>query len=162
MARWAKSQTRISGHLTRRFSHRCAKFKLSQGFRRVTKLKTTPKPSKALTFWQFTCFLLCFVIAGLLLILGLQPRDMAATLVVKTIKIISKNLHENGVYFPGERDAFVLDHQQQPPWRHVQTTDRTIARWRLFTTETRIGHLHDGVILLLWPGSFRGLLFCAN
>ena len=24
------------------------------------------------------------------------------------------------------------------------------------------GHLHDGVILLLWPGSFRVLLSCAN
>ena len=30
-------------------------------------------------------------------ILGLQPRDMAALLVVNTIKIISKNLHENRV-----------------------------------------------------------------
>ena len=30
-------------------------------------------------------------------ILGLQPRDMAAMLVVNKIKIISKNLHENGV-----------------------------------------------------------------
>ena len=30
-------------------------------------------------------------------ILGLQLRDMAAMLVVNTIKIISKNLHENGV-----------------------------------------------------------------
>ena len=38
-----------------------------------------------------------FVIASLLLILGLQPRDMAAMLVVKTIKIISNNLHENGI-----------------------------------------------------------------
>ena len=30
-------------------------------------------------------------------ILGLQLRDMAAMSVVNTIKIISKNLHENGV-----------------------------------------------------------------
>ena len=30
-------------------------------------------------------------------ILGLQLRDMAAMLVVNTIKIILKNLHENGV-----------------------------------------------------------------
>ena len=30
-------------------------------------------------------------------ILSLQPRDMATMLVVKTITIISKNLHENGV-----------------------------------------------------------------
>ena len=40
---------------------------------------------------------LTLVIASLLLILGLQPRDMAAMLVVKTIKIISNNLHENGL-----------------------------------------------------------------
>ena len=40
---------------------------------------------------------LTLVIASLLLILGLQPRDMAAMLVVKTIKIISNNLHENGI-----------------------------------------------------------------
>ena len=25
-----------------------------------------------------------------------------------------------------------------------------------------MGHLHDGVILLLWPGSFKVLLSCAN
>ena len=31
------------------------------------------------------------------LILDLRPRDMATKLVVNTIKIISKNLHENGV-----------------------------------------------------------------
>ena len=30
-------------------------------------------------------------------ILGLQPRDIATMLVVKTITIFSKNLHENGV-----------------------------------------------------------------
>ena len=30
-------------------------------------------------------------------ILGFQPRDMAAMLVVSTIKIISKNLHGNGI-----------------------------------------------------------------
>ena len=32
-----------------------------------------------------------------LCILSLQPRDMAAMLVVNTMKIISKNLHENGL-----------------------------------------------------------------
>ena len=30
-------------------------------------------------------------------ILGLQPSDMAIMLVVKTLTIISNNLHENGV-----------------------------------------------------------------
>ena len=33
-------------------------------------------------------------------ILGLQPRDMVAMLVVNTANIISKNFHENGVNFP--------------------------------------------------------------
>ena len=43
-------------------------------------------------------------------ILGLQPRDKAAMLVVHTIYFFSNNLHENGVYFPEERNAFVFDH----------------------------------------------------
>ena len=34
---------------------------------------------------------------------------MAAMLEVKTNS--SNNLHENGVYFQGERNAFALDHQ---------------------------------------------------
>ena len=43
-------------------------------------------------------------------ILCLEPRDKAAMLVVHTIYFFSKNLHENGVYFPEERYAFVFDH----------------------------------------------------
>ena len=44
-------------------------------------------------------------------ILGLQPRDKAAMLVVKTKEIYLLNLHQNRVHFPAERNAFVLDHQ---------------------------------------------------
>ena len=44
-------------------------------------------------------------------ILGLQPRDKAAMLVVKTKEIFLLNLHQNRVHFPEERNAFVLDHQ---------------------------------------------------
>ena len=44
-------------------------------------------------------------------ILGLQPRDKAAMLVVKTKEILLLNLHQNRVHFPAERNAFVLDHQ---------------------------------------------------
>ena len=44
------------------------------------------------------------------LILGLQPRDKAAMLVVNTKEILLLNLHQNRVYFPAERNAFVLDH----------------------------------------------------
>ena len=44
-------------------------------------------------------------------ILGLQPRDKAAMLVVKTKEIFLLNLHQNRVRFPAERNAFVLDHQ---------------------------------------------------
>ena len=45
------------------------------------------------------------------LILGLQPRDKAAMLVVNTKEIFVLNLHQNRVHFPAERNAFVLDHQ---------------------------------------------------
>ena len=44
-------------------------------------------------------------------ILGLQPRDKAAMLVVNTKKIFLQNLHQNRVHFPAERNSFVLDHQ---------------------------------------------------
>ena len=44
-------------------------------------------------------------------ILGLQPRDKAAMLVVNTKEIFLQNLHQNRVHFPAERNAFVLDHQ---------------------------------------------------
>ena len=44
-------------------------------------------------------------------ILGLQPRDKAAMLVVNTQEIFLLNLHQNRVHFPAERNAFVLDHQ---------------------------------------------------
>ena len=44
-------------------------------------------------------------------ILGLQPRDKAAMLVVNTKEIFLLNLHQNRVHFPAERNAFVLDPQ---------------------------------------------------
>ena len=44
-------------------------------------------------------------------ILGLQPRDKAAMLVINTKEIFLQNLHQNRVHFPAERTAFVLDHQ---------------------------------------------------
>ena len=44
-------------------------------------------------------------------ILGLQPRDKAAMLVVNTKEIFLLNLHQNRVHFPAERNAFVLGHQ---------------------------------------------------
>ena len=44
-------------------------------------------------------------------ILGLQPRDKAAMLVVNTKEIFLLNLHQNRVHFTAERNAFVLDHQ---------------------------------------------------
>ena len=44
-------------------------------------------------------------------ILGLQPRDKAAMLRVNTIEFFLKNLHENRVKLPEERNAFVLDLQ---------------------------------------------------
>ena len=42
------------------------------------------------------------------LILGLQPRDKAAMLVVNTKETFLLNLHQNRVHFPAERNAFVL------------------------------------------------------
>ena len=44
-------------------------------------------------------------------ILGLQPRDKAAMLVVNTKETFLLNLHQNRVHFPAERNAFVLDPQ---------------------------------------------------
>ena len=42
-------------------------------------------------------------------ILGLQPRDKVAILVVNTKETFLLNLHQNRVHFPAERNAFVLD-----------------------------------------------------
>ena len=44
-------------------------------------------------------------------ILGLQPRDKAAMLVVKTKETFLLNLHQNRVYFPAKRNAFVPEPQ---------------------------------------------------
>ena len=54
---------------------------------------------------------LLFVRPGFVAILGLQPRDKAAMLVVNTKEIFLLNLHQNRVHFPAERNAFVLDPQ---------------------------------------------------
>ena len=45
------------------------------------------------------------------LILGLQPRDKAAMLVVNTKEFFWQNLHQNRAHFPAERNAFVFDPQ---------------------------------------------------
>ena len=42
---------------------------------------------------------------------GSQPQNKAAMLGVNTIEFFSKNEHENRVWLPEERNAFVLDHQ---------------------------------------------------
>ena len=47
----------------------------------------------------------------ILTILGLQPHGKAAMLDDNTIKFFLKNLRENRVKFPEERNAFVLDIQ---------------------------------------------------
>ena len=39
------------------------------------------------------------------IILGLQPRDKAAMLVVNTKEIFLQNLHQNRVHFPAERNS---------------------------------------------------------
>ena len=44
-------------------------------------------------------------------ILGLQPRDKAAMLVVNTKETFPLNLRQNRVHLPAERIAFVLDRQ---------------------------------------------------
>ena len=51
------------------------------------------------------------ILFGVSVILGLQPRDKAAMLVVNTKEILLPNLHQNRVHFPAERDPFVLDYQ---------------------------------------------------
>ena len=52
-----------------------------------------------------------FLMEDFIAILGLQPRDKAAMLVVNAKEIFLLNLHQNRVHFPVERNAFVLDHQ---------------------------------------------------
>ena len=47
---------------------------------------------------------------SLVFILGLRPRDKAATLVIDIIDNFLRILYENGVTFPEERSTFVLDH----------------------------------------------------
>lgn len=49
-------------------------------------------------------------------ILGLQPRDEAAMLVVKKYSLL-KNLHENGVKLQEERNAFVTSSPCKPSAR---------------------------------------------
>ena len=46
-----------------------------------------------------------------LLILGLEPRDKVAMLVVNTKETFLLNLHQNRVHFPLEGNAFILDPQ---------------------------------------------------
>ena len=77
----------------------------------LLRLKATPhlssgKPASSL-FTKFACVEFSLIIW----ILGLQPRDKAAMLVVNTKEIFLLNLHQNRVHFPAERNAFVLDHQ---------------------------------------------------
>ena len=57
--------------------------------------------------------MITYISDSIFYILGLQPRDKAAMLVVKTKEIFLLNLHQNRVHFPAERNAFVLaiDHQ---------------------------------------------------
>ena len=61
-------------------------------------------------------------------ILGLQPRDKTAMLVVNTKENFLLNLHQNRVHFPAERNAFVLDHQHG---RRDVTCKPAIVRNRL-------------------------------
>ena len=44
-------------------------------------------------------------------ILGLQPRDKAHVGGQYNRIVFSRNLHENGGYFPEKRNGFFLDHQ---------------------------------------------------
>ena len=61
--------------------------------------------------FKLKCFEIVQLFMNRVRILGLQPRDKAAMLVVNTKEISLLNLHQNRVHFPAERSAFVLDHQ---------------------------------------------------
>ena len=58
--------------------------------------------------WNSGAGTLCLCFSA---ILGLQPRDKAAMLVVNTKEIFRQSLHQNRVHFPVERNAFVFDPQ---------------------------------------------------
>ena len=60
---------------------------------------------------NYTCKSSIKLSPGKSAILGLQPRDKAAMLVVNTKETFLLNLHQNRVHFPAERNAFVLDPQ---------------------------------------------------
>ena len=63
-------------------------------------------------------------------ILGLQPRDKEAKLVVNTKEIFLLNLHQSRVHFPAERNALVLDSQHG---RRDVTSKPAIRSISLFT-----------------------------
>ena len=68
-------------------------------------------------------------------ILGLQPRDRAAMLVVNIKEIFWQNLHQNRVHFPAERNAFVFDPQHG---RRDVTYKPAMWKWRDLTIQGKI------------------------
>ena len=75
-------------------------------------------------------------------ILGLQPRDKAAMLVVKTKESFLLNLHQNRVHFPAERNAFVLDHQHG---RRDVTCKPAITAELRSTFTCKFSHVNQGI-----------------
>ena len=70
------------------------------------------------------------------MILGFQPRDKAAMLVVNTKEIFLLNLHQNRVHFPAGRNAFVLDPQHG---RHdVPCKPAICPMWNYFFMHAKI------------------------
>ena len=65
-------------------------------------------------------------------ILGLQPREKAAMLVVNTVEFFLEQFTENRVEFPEERNAFFLTTNTPPTWllwRHVQTSNKENSKF---------------------------------
>ena len=70
------------------------------------------------------------------LILGLQSRDKAAMLVVKTKEFFWQNLYQNRIHFPAERNAFVFDPQHGR--RDVTCKPAIAIRFDCSTAEARL------------------------
>ena len=77
-------------------------------------------------------------------ILGLQPRDKAAMLVVNTKEIFLQNLHQNRVHFPAERNAFVLDHQHG---RRDVACKPAIGHFSLIQAKINALSHHDSLVI---------------
>ena len=71
-------------------------------------------------------------------ILGLQPHDKAAMLVVNKKETFLLNLHQNRVHFPAERNALVFDPQHGGRDVTLQTSHTVFDIFEFFSVTKNI------------------------